>query len=236
MPTVLLLFRPLPIAESRTGKPAMVALKIQLDCSAVRDMTVWAKIFVRSHLGCGTDSVFIHFCKFHKYFKDAKAMKINRILKISLIWHVKFNLPPCFSNLVILTWTGLELSRGQASDWHTDGQTDAGKDNTRWPYWPRVINPSSSFRDMGSKKSGPRAAWFDKFLAHGPAHMGQMGPPACLNCDNTPPARRVLTSSTQQRNTWVQYFKTKNLQIRGDSTENKLNPVQFLIYYNVQFA
>ena len=43
------------------------------------------------------------------------------------------------SNLVILASTGLELSRGQASDWHTDGQTDAGNDNTRWPYRPRVI-------------------------------------------------------------------------------------------------
>ena len=42
------------------------------------------------------------------------------------------------SNLVTPAWTGLELSRGQASDWHTDGQTDAGNDNTRWPYRPRV--------------------------------------------------------------------------------------------------
>ena len=36
-------------------------------------------------------------------------------------------------------------------------------------------NPSSGFRDMGSTKSGPSAAWFDKFLAHGQAHVGQMG-------------------------------------------------------------
>ena len=85
---------PSPIAESRTGKPAMVALKIQHDCSTVRDMTVWANIFVRSHLGCGTDSIFILFCKSHKYFKDAKAMQINRILKMSLIWHVKLNQLP----------------------------------------------------------------------------------------------------------------------------------------------
>ena len=28
---------------------------------------------------------------------------------------------------------------------------------------------------MGSEKSGPSAAWFDKFLAHGQTHMGQMG-------------------------------------------------------------
>ena len=85
---------PSPIAESRTGKPAMVALKIQLDCSTVRDMTVWVNIFVHSHLGCGTDSVFILFGKSHKYFKDTKAMQISRILKISLIWHVKLNKPP----------------------------------------------------------------------------------------------------------------------------------------------
>ena len=36
-------------------------------------------------------------------------------------------------------------------------------------------NPSSGFKDMGSVKSGQSAAWFDKFLAHGRAHMGQMG-------------------------------------------------------------
>ena len=40
-------------------------------------------------------------------------------------------------NLVILAWTGDELSHGQAHDWRTDGrtdtQTDAGNDNTRRP-------------------------------------------------------------------------------------------------------
>ena len=37
------------------------------------------------------------------------------------------------------------------------------------------INPSSGSRDMGSVKSAQSAAWFDKFWAHGQAHMGQMG-------------------------------------------------------------
>ena len=37
------------------------------------------------------------------------------------------------------------------------------------------INPFSGFRDMGSAKSGPSAALFDKFSAHGQAHMGQIG-------------------------------------------------------------
>ena len=45
------------------------------------------------------------------------------------------------------------------------------------------INPSSGLKDMGSAKSVPSAAWFDKFLAHGQAHMGQMGkwPWQCTN-------------------------------------------------------
>ena len=37
------------------------------------------------------------------------------------------------------------------------------------------INPSSSFRDAASTKSGPSAASFGKFWARGQAHMGQMG-------------------------------------------------------------
>ena len=37
------------------------------------------------------------------------------------------------------------------------------------------VNPSSSFRDMRSAKSGPNLCKFDKFLAHGQARMGQMG-------------------------------------------------------------
>ena len=77
----------LPIAESRTGKPAMVTLKIQPDCSTVHDKFLWANIYVRSHLGCGTDSVSSVFCRSHNYFKDAKVMQINRVLKISSIWH-----------------------------------------------------------------------------------------------------------------------------------------------------
>ena len=59
-------------------------------------------------------------------------------------------------------------------------------------------------------------------------------PPARPNCDNTPGGKKgVLTSSTQQRSTWVQYFRTKTLQVRIDSTENKLNPIKFIIMYNL---
>ena len=37
------------------------------------------------------------------------------------------------------------------------------------------INPSSGFRDMGSTKSGPSAAWFDKFLVNGQSPYGANG-------------------------------------------------------------
>ena len=129
---------PLPIAESRTGKPATVTLKIQLDCSTVHDTMLWANIFMRSHLGCGIDSIFICLCRSHKYFKAPKAMQINRILKIR--WNLTCQaqstpktvgiLPKVFCtsgpNLVILAETGQELSRGQAKGWrtHTDTHTD----------------------------------------------------------------------------------------------------------------
>ena len=193
-----------PISESRTGKPAMVALKIQLDCSTVHDTTLWANIYMRSHVGCGTDSVFIRFLQVSQIFQRRKSdankhdfenklnltcqaqstpKTIGILTKVfwtsgpnsaALSWTddelspgqaqngVNFDFEGKFdlegkgqsprktigtltkvfyiygSNLVILAWTGLELSRGQASDWHTDGQTDAGNDNTRWPYRPRV--------------------------------------------------------------------------------------------------
>ena len=107
---------PLPIAESRTEKRAMVTLKIQLDCSTVHDTTLWANIYVRSHLGCGTDSVFIFCCRSHKYFKYTKAIQINRILKIAK-FEMSSSIKPqnnrdllCTSvpNLVILVWRGYE--------------------------------------------------------------------------------------------------------------------------------
>ena len=42
-------------------------------------------------------------------------------------------------NLVILAWTGDELSRGQTW-WRTDWRTDAGNDNTRRPILPSGKN------------------------------------------------------------------------------------------------
>ena len=75
-------YNALPIAESRTGKPTIVTLKIKLNCSMVHDTTLLVSIYKHSHLGCGTDSVFIRFCRSHKYFKDAKAMQLNRILML----------------------------------------------------------------------------------------------------------------------------------------------------------
>ena len=52
-------------------------------------------------------------------------------------------------NLVILAWTGDELSRGQSSDYRTHGrtdtQTDAGNDNTRRP---KLASGKNSLHEM----------------------------------------------------------------------------------------
>ena len=58
------------------------------------------------------------------------------------------------------------------------GQMTMMLHNCRSGQFHRTSNgtdPSRGFRDMGSTMSGPSAASFDKFLAHGQAHMGQMG-------------------------------------------------------------
>ena len=94
------------------------------------------------------------------YVPDKLKMGWILTLKLNLTLKIKVNCPPppppkkkkkkkktigtltkvfCIfgPNLAILAWTGPELSRGQASDWHTDRQThthtDAGNDNTRRP-------------------------------------------------------------------------------------------------------
>ena len=50
--------------------------------------------------------------------------------------------------------------------------TTTGLDNSIELRYGR--NPSSDFKDMGSAKSGPSAAWFDKFSAHEQTHIGQI--------------------------------------------------------------
>ena len=115
---------PLPIAESRTGKPAVVTLKIQPDCSTVHDTTLWANIFARSHLVCGTDSIFICLCRSHQYFKDANKQDFENKLNltcqaqstpktIEILTKVFCTSGP---NLVVLARTGDELSHRQAQN------------------------------------------------------------------------------------------------------------------------
>ena len=71
------------IAESRIRKPAMVTLKIQLDCFTVHDMKPLGEHICVQPFRMWNRPIFIHFRRFHKYFKDAKAMQINKILKWS---------------------------------------------------------------------------------------------------------------------------------------------------------
>ena len=118
----------LPIAESRTGKRAMVTLKIQPDCSTVHDTFLWANIYVCSHLGCGTTSVSSVFLQVSQIFQRRKsdANKQDFEKKLNLTCHAQSTpkttgiLTKIFSttgpNLVALAWTGDELSHGQAQN------------------------------------------------------------------------------------------------------------------------
>ena len=85
------------------------------------------------------------------YGADKLKMGVNSYFQVKFDLGGQSQLPPktigtlnyvfCIfgPNLVILAWTGAELSRGQASDWHTDWHThghthtDAGNDNTWRP-------------------------------------------------------------------------------------------------------
>ena len=120
---------PFPISEWRTGKPAMVTLKIQLNYPMLHDTTLWANIFMHSHLGCGTDPILIHFSQvsqiFQRYKSDANIQEFEKKVKFDMSIQSTFKtieiLTKAFCtsgpNLVVLAWTGDELSCRQAQNW-----------------------------------------------------------------------------------------------------------------------
>ena len=62
-------------------------------------------------------------------------------------------------NLVILAWTGDELSRGQTwwrTDWRTDGRTDAGNDNTRRP----ILASGKNWDILNCAINSPNVHWW----------------------------------------------------------------------------
>ena len=114
-------------------------------------------------------------------------LKMGSILSLNFEFEVKFDLegqgqPPsktiafltkmfCFSgpNLVILAWTGDELSRGQTSDWYTHPWTDtqdAGDDNYINPgYGLSLVDTlwsASSYRQPLEQEGNPMT-YIEKF-------------------------------------------------------------------------
>ena len=71
------------IAESRTGKPAIVTQKIQLDCFPVHDTTPLGKHICAQPFTMWNRHIFIRFGRSRKYFNGTKAMQINKIWKWS---------------------------------------------------------------------------------------------------------------------------------------------------------
>ena len=80
----------------------------------VHDTTLWANIFVRSHLGCGTDSVSIRFFAGLKDDANKQDFEIKLNLSIQSTHKTVGILTKLFCtsglNLVVLAWTGDELS------------------------------------------------------------------------------------------------------------------------------
>ena len=107
---------PLPIAESRTGKPATVTLKIQLDCFTVHDTTLWAHPFrmwnrLRFHMFMQVSQIF------QRRKSDANKQDFENKLNltceaqstpktIGILTKLFCTSGP---NLVVLAWMGNEL-------------------------------------------------------------------------------------------------------------------------------
>ena len=114
---------PLPIAESRTGKPAMVTLKIQPDCSTVHNTFLWANIY-----GLWNRLCFIRFLQVSQIFQRRKSDANKQDFENKLNLTCQAQSTPktvgiltkvfCTSgpNFVVLAWTGDELSLGQAQN------------------------------------------------------------------------------------------------------------------------
>ena len=84
-------------------------------------------------------------------------------------------------NLVFLAWRGDELSRGQASDYRTDGRTDtltdAGNDNTRRPKLASGKNHLSKYRDCHYKD---KTVMRPSYLYNGSPYIDKM-----VSCQDT---------------------------------------------------
>ena len=122
---------PSPIAEWRTGKPAMITLKIQLDCSTVHYTTLWANIFVRSHLECGNRPRF----QFNLTLKILSITPQNNTDLNQGLFYLWSKIGyPSLNRWWVMTQTNLVI----------DGRTQA----TKIPgghYWPWVMRPVFCF-------------------------------------------------------------------------------------------
>ena len=71
---------------------------------------MWVNTFVPNHLGCGTDPIFIRFCRSHKYFKGAKVMQTRKVWLHSL--HSRYHaanalgrIPATIRSRLVQTWS-----------------------------------------------------------------------------------------------------------------------------------
>ena len=120
-----------------------------------------------------------------------------------------------------------------ASPYGANGQMNMKVHNYRPRQFHRTSNgenPSSGYRDMCSASLA---------AARPTARQSACPPGPWRQYPSSPEGWGVKRGFDWQHTTeehLSSILQTKTLQVRSDSTENKLNPTQFLISYNVQFA
>ena len=118
------------IEDQFQSRPKLVAIWTMLRCIIVPNLEIVTSIGGELWQGQAQNGVNLDFQV--KFDLEDKGRSVHKI--IGTFTNVICIFVP---NLVILDWTGLELSCGQASNWHTDRKTDthtdAGNDNTRRP-------------------------------------------------------------------------------------------------------
>ena len=96
--------------------PKTIGILTKVFCTSGRNLVVLA--WTGDELSLGQAQNGVNFDFEGKFVLEGKRQSPPKT--IGILTNVFYT---CVLNLVILAWTGLELSRGQASDWHTDWQT-----------------------------------------------------------------------------------------------------------------
>ena len=108
--------------------PKTIEILTKLFCTSGPNLVILA--WIGNELWCGNTQNGVNSDFGVKFDLEGQSRLLHKTIRT-----LTKLLCPFVPNLVILAWTGPELLRGQASDWHTDWHmythTDTGNNNTR---------------------------------------------------------------------------------------------------------